>query len=59
MTALQYLSAAHEHNAVAAIEATALLVIYNLRSPSNSGIFCMIGAGSEKSLGTAYEAQTN
>lgn len=46
MTALQYVSAAREHNAISAIEAMALLVIYNLRSPSNSGIFFMIGLGS-------------
>lgn len=46
MTALQYISAAREFNSIANIQAMALLVLYNLRSPSNSGIFFMIGLGS-------------
>ncbi|KAG9240678.1 putative Zn(II)2Cys6 transcription factor [Calycina marina] len=43
MTALQYISAARESHSVHNIEAMALLVLYNLRSPSNSGIWYMIG----------------
>lgn len=43
MTALQYISAARESNSVHNIEAMTLLVLYNLRSPSNSGIWYMIG----------------
>jgi heme exporter protein D len=43
MTALQYISAARESHSVHNIEAMTLLVLYNLRSPSNSGIWYMIG----------------
>jgi hypothetical protein len=43
MTALQYISAARESHSINNIQAMALLVIYNLRSPSNSGIWYMIG----------------
>lgn len=39
MTALQYISAARESHSVHNIEAMTLLVLYNLRSPSNSGIW--------------------
>ncbi len=42
-TALQYISAARESHSVHNIEAMTLLVLYNLRSPSNSGIWYMIG----------------
>ena len=40
MKALQYISAARESHSVHNIEAMTLLVLYNLRSPSNSGIVC-------------------
>jgi hypothetical protein len=43
MTALQYISAARESHSVNNIEAMTLLVLYNFRSPSNSGIWYMIG----------------
>lgn len=43
MTALQYISAARESHSVHNIEAMTLLVLYNLRSASNSGIWYMIG----------------
>ncbi|PQE05191.1 C6 transcription factor protein [Rutstroemia sp. NJR-2017a BBW] len=43
MTALQYISAARESHSVHNIEAMTLLVLYNLRAPSNSGIWYMIG----------------
>ncbi|KAG4412587.1 hypothetical protein IFR04_014275 [Cadophora malorum] len=43
MKALQYISAARESHSVHNIEAMTLLVLYNLRSPSNSGIWYMIG----------------
>ncbi|KAK6581334.1 hypothetical protein PZA11_006025 [Diplocarpon coronariae] len=43
MKALQYISAARESHSVNNIEAMTLLVLYNLRSPSNSGIWYMIG----------------
>lgn len=43
MTALQYVSAARESHSVHNVEAMTLLVLYNLRSPSNSGIWYMIG----------------
>lgn len=43
MTALQFISAARESHLVYNIQAMTLLVIYNLRSPSNSGIWYMIG----------------
>lgn len=43
MTALQYISAARESHSVHNIEAMTLLVLYSLRSPSNSGIWYMIG----------------
>lgn len=43
MTALQYVSSARESHSVHNIEAMTLLVLYNLRSPSNSGIWYMIG----------------
>ncbi len=43
MTALQYISAARESHSVHNIQAMTLLVLYNLRSPSNSGIWYMIG----------------
>jgi hypothetical protein len=43
MTALQYISAARESHSVHNIEAMTLLVLYNLRSPSNSGIWYMMG----------------
>lgn len=43
MTALQYISAARESHSVHNIEAMTLLVLYNLRSPSNTGIWYMIG----------------
>lgn len=44
MTALQYISAAREsNNSINNIQAMTLLVLYNLRSPSNSGIWYMIG----------------
>ena len=42
-TALQYISAARESHSVHNIEAMTLLVLYNLRSPSKSGIWYMIG----------------
>lgn len=43
ITALQYISAARESHSVHNIEAMTLLVLYNLRSPSNTGIWYMIG----------------
>jgi hypothetical protein len=43
MTALQYISAARESHSVHNVEAMTLLVLYNLRSPSNTGIWYMIG----------------
>ncbi|RFU30446.1 hypothetical protein B7463_g5916, partial [Scytalidium lignicola] len=43
MAALQYISAARESHSIYNIEAMILLVVYNLRSPSNSGIWYMIG----------------
>lgn len=43
MAALQYISAARESHSIHNIEAMTLLVLYNLRSPSNSGIWYMIG----------------
>lgn len=43
MTALQYISAVRKSNLIYNIQAMALLVLYNLRSPSNSGIWYMIG----------------
>lgn len=43
MTALQYISAARESHSVHNVEAMTLLVLYNLRSPSNAGIWYMIG----------------
>jgi Fungal specific transcription factor domain len=43
MTALQYISAARESHSVHNIQAMTLLVLYNLRSPSNSGKWHMIG----------------
>jgi hypothetical protein len=43
ITALQYISAVRESHSVHNIEAMTLLVLYNLRPPSNSGIWCMIG----------------
>lgn len=43
MRALQYISAARESHSLHNIEAMALLVLYNLRSPSNSGIWYMVG----------------
>ncbi len=43
MTALQYISAARESHSIHNIQAMTLLVLYNLRSPSNSGIWYMIG----------------
>jgi len=43
MKALQYISAARESHSLHNIEAMTLLVLYNLRSPSNSGIWYMVG----------------
>lgn len=43
MKALQYISAARESHSIHNIEAMTLLVLYNLRSPSNSGIWYMVG----------------
>lgn len=43
MGALQFISAARESHSVHNIEAMTLLVLYNLRSPSNTGIWYMIG----------------
>lgn len=43
MAALQHISAARESHSIYNIEAMTLLVLYNLRSPSNSGIWYMIG----------------
>jgi Fungal specific transcription factor domain/Fungal Zn(2)-Cys(6) binuclear cluster domain len=43
MAALQYISAARESHSIHNIEAMALLVLYSLRSPSNSGIWYMVG----------------
>jgi hypothetical protein len=43
MTALQFISAARESHLIYNIQAMTLLVLYNLRSPSNSGIWYMIG----------------
>ncbi|KAE8453318.1 hypothetical protein EG329_011385 [Mollisiaceae sp. DMI_Dod_QoI] len=50
MTALQYISAARESHSVHNIEAMTLLVLYNLRSPSNSGIWYMIGLAMRTSV---------
>lgn len=43
MAALQHVSAVRQSPALQCIEAMALLVLYNLRSPCNSGIWHMIG----------------
>lgn len=43
MTALQYISSARESHSIHNVQAMTLLVIYNLRAPSNSGIWYMIG----------------
>jgi hypothetical protein len=43
MIALQFISAARESHLIYNIQALTLLVLYNLRSPSNSGIWYMIG----------------
>jgi hypothetical protein len=43
MTALQFISAARESHLINNIQAMTLLVLYNLRSPSNSGIWYIIG----------------
>ena len=43
ITALQYISAPRESHSIHNIEAMILLVLYNLRSPSNSGIWYMVG----------------
>jgi hypothetical protein len=43
MTALQHISAAKDSHSIHNIEAMTLLVVYNLRSPSNSGIWYMTG----------------
>lgn len=45
ITAMQYIASARESHSVHNAEAMVLLVLYNLRSPSNSGIWYMIGLG--------------
>ncbi|RDW85575.1 hypothetical protein BP5796_03900 [Coleophoma crateriformis] len=61
MAALQYISAARESHSVNNIEAMTLLVLYNLRSPSNSGIWYMIGLAMRTcvDLGLHREAHYN
>lgn len=50
MTALQHISAARESHSVHNIQAMTLLVLYSLRSPSNSGIWYMIGLAMRTSV---------
>lgn len=61
ITALQHISAARESHSVYNIEAMTLLVLYSLRSPSNSGIWYMIGLAMRTSidLGLHREAHYN
>lgn len=59
MPALQYISAARESHSVHNIQAMTLLVLYNLRSPSNSGIWYMIGSAVRTCIDLGLHRETH